>query len=140
MDWTRCVRSKTVRHDLMACTFFRNGTSSTQIASSFVQQRNDPRCSQALRNSPKHEFRVQCSGPSAFVAKMSDTTLWHELYSLITSLQPKLHRVSQSNETVPDAPKHYETHQNMNLGSNAVDLVHLLRKCSTRLRGMNCFH
>jgi len=106
--------------------FFSNGTSSTQIASSFVQQRNDPRCSQALRNSPKHEFRVQCSGPSAIVAKMSDTTLWHELFSLITSVQPKLHRVLLSNETVPDAPKHYKTNKNMNLGSNGVDQVRSL--------------
>ena len=106
MDWTRCVRSKTVRHDLMACTFFSNGTSSTQTASSFVQQRNDPRCSQALRNSPKHEFRVQCSGPSAIIAKMSDTTLWHELFSLIAPVQPKLLRVLYSNEMIPNAPKH----------------------------------
>ena len=140
MDWTRCVRSKTVRHDLMACTFFSNGTSSTQIAPSFVQQRNYPRCSQALQNSPKHEFRVQCSGPSAIVAKMSDTTLWHDLFSLIASVQPKLHRVLLSNETVPDAPKHYETNQNMNLGSNGVDQVRSLWKYSTQLHGMNFFH
>ena len=72
--------------------------------------------------------------------KMSHTTSWHELFSLITLVQPKLHRVSQTNEMVPDAPKHYETHQNMNLGSNAVDLVRSLRKCSTRLCAMNSFH
>ena len=95
----------------MACTFFNNGTSSTQIASSFVQQRNDPGCSQALQNSPKHEFRVQWGGPGAFVAKMFDMTSWQKLFSLITPVQPKFNRVSQSNETVPDAPKHYETHQ-----------------------------
>ena len=63
---------------------------------------------------------------SAIVAKMSVTTLWHELFSLITSVQPKLHRVWLSNETVPDAPKHYETNQNMNLGSNGVDQVRSL--------------
>jgi len=79
----------------------------------------------------KNEFIVQWDGPGAFVAKMSHTTSWHELFSLITLVQPKLHRVSQTNEMVPDAPKHYETHQNMSLGSNGVDQVHLLRKCST---------
>ena len=30
-------------------------------------------------NAPKHEFRVQCSGWGAFVAKNPDVTVWHEL-------------------------------------------------------------
>ena len=41
------------------------------------------------------------------------------------------------NETIQNAPKHYETHQNISLGSNRVDLVRLLRKIPMRLRGMN---
>ena len=41
--------------------------------------------------------------------------------ALIASVQPILHLVSCSNETLPSAPKHYETHQNMSLGSNGVD-------------------
>ena len=48
--------------------------------------------------------------------------------ALIAPVQPILHRVSCSNETLPNAPKHYETHQNMSLGSNGVDQVRLLRK------------
>src|SRR6185369_6194364 len=38
---------------------------------------------------------------------------------------------------VPNAPKRYETHQNISLGSNGVDRVRSLRKIPTRLRGMN---
>ena len=38
---------------------------------------------------------------------------------------------------IPNAPKHYETHQNMSLGSNGVDWVRSLRKITTWLRGMN---
>jgi len=38
---------------------------------------------------------------------------------------------------VPNAPKSYETHQNVSLGSNGVDRVHSLRKNPTRLRGTN---
>src|SRR4026208_2534465 len=38
---------------------------------------------------------------------------------------------------VPNAPKWYETHQNMSLGSNGVDRVRLLRKIPMRLRGTN---
>ena len=48
--------------------------------------------------------------------------------ALIAPVQPILHRVSCSNETLPSAPKHYETHQNISLGSNWVDQVHWLQK------------
>ena len=38
---------------------------------------------------------------------------------------------------VPNAPKLYETHRNMSLGSNGVDRVHSLRKILKRLLGTN---
>src|SRR4026207_50011 len=38
---------------------------------------------------------------------------------------------------IPNAPKWYEMHQNMSLGSNGVDRVGSLRKILTRLRGTN---
>ena len=47
--------------------------------------------------------------------------------ALIAPLQPILHRVSFINETLPSAPKHYETHQNMSLGFNWVDRVFVLK-------------
>ena len=56
---------------------------------------------------------------------------------LIAPVQPVLQRVSCSNEILPDAPKHYETHTNMSLGSNGVDRVRSLRKIPTRPRGTN---
>ena len=46
-------------------------------------------------------------------------------FALIAPVQPALHQVSCSNETIPNAPKHYEMHQNMSLGSNGVDRVRL---------------
>ena len=48
--------------------------------------------------------------------------------ALIAPAQPVLHRVSYSNETLPNAPKNYEMHQNMSLGSNGVGRVRSLRK------------
>ena len=57
--------------------------------------------------------------------------------ALIAPVQHILHRVSCRNETLPNAPKYYETHQNMSLGSNGVDQVRLLRKNPMRLRGKN---
>ena len=32
-----------------------------------------------VRIAPKLQFRVQCGGSGAFIAKNSDATLWHEL-------------------------------------------------------------
>ena len=53
-------------------------------------------------------------------------TCWEKLlhdfmartFALITPVQYVLHPVSCSYETIPNAPKHYATHQNMSLGSN----------------------
>jgi len=58
-------------------------------------------------------------------------------FALIAPVQPILHRVSCSNEIVPNAPKHYETHQNMSLGPGGVDRVDLLQKILTQLCGLN---
>jgi len=54
-------------------------TTSARFALSFVRQPNGPKCIQIVRNTPKHEFRVQWGGSGAFVAKNSDATSWHEL-------------------------------------------------------------
>ena len=58
-------------------------------------------------------------------------------FALIALVHPVLHRVSCSYETTTNAPKHYETHQNMSLGSNGVDQVLWLRKITTRFCGTN---
>ena len=52
-------------------------------------------------------------------------------------VRPVLHRVSKGNQTEPNAPKWYKTHQNVSLGSNGVDRVSSLRKIPTRVRGTN---
>ena len=44
-----------------------------------------------------------------------------QTFALITSVQYVLQQVSCSYEMIPNATKHYEMHQNMNLGSNGVD-------------------
>ena len=49
-------------------------------------------------------------------------------FALIAPVHPILHRVSCSYETIPNAPKHYATHQIMSFGSNGVDWVRSLRK------------
>jgi len=39
-----------------------------------------------------------------------------------------LHQASCSNETIQNAPKHFETQQYMSLGTNGVGQVHSLQK------------
>ena len=56
-------------------------------------------------------------------------------FALIAPVDPVLHRVSGSYETIPNAAKHYATHQNMSIGSNGVDSVCSLQKIPTWLRG-----
>jgi glycyl-tRNA synthetase beta subunit len=58
-------------------------------------------------------------------------------YALIAPVQPVLHQISGINEILPNTPKHYETHQNMSLGSNGVDWVRSLQKILMRLHGTN---
>jgi len=55
-------------------------TSLAHFALNFVTHPNCPKCSQIVRNAPKHEVRVQCGGSGAFVAKYTDTTSWYKLF------------------------------------------------------------
>ena len=45
------------------------------------------------------------------------------IFALIAPIRPILHQVLCGNVTVPNARKHYETHQIMCLGSNGLDRV-----------------
>ena len=58
-------------------------------------------------------------------------------FALIAPLQPFLHRVYCHNKTFPNPPDHYETLQNMSLGSRGVDRVQWYREITKRLRGTN---
>ena len=117
----------------MARTF---ASSSPCFAPSFMQLRNDRKCTQTLWNTPKHEFSVQWGGSGAFVAK---NTMWlvARTFVLIEPVQYVLKRVLCSYGTIPNAPKYYKTYWYMTLGSNGVDWVRPLRKIATWLCGTN---
>jgi hypothetical protein len=53
------------------------------------------------------------------------------------TVRPVLRWVSKVNQTVPNASKLYEMHQNMSLGSYGVERVRSLRKIPTPLRSTN---
>ena len=77
VDWVHSLRK--IPTSLRGTNFSINCTSSPRFAPSFMQLRNDPKCTQAQWNTPKHEFRVQWGGSSAFVAKNYNVTSWYEL-------------------------------------------------------------
>ena len=47
-------------------------------------------------------------------------------FALIAPVLSVLQQVSCSYETIPNATKYYETHQNISLGCNGADWVHSL--------------
>ena len=83
-------------------------SSSKRFAPSFVRQPNGRQCTQTVRNTPKHEFRVQWRGSGGFIAN-SDATSWHELLHqfgpFCTEFQ-KLTKRSQMHQNCMNAPKH----------------------------------
>src|SRR6185437_6589281 len=60
VDQVLWLRKITTR--LRGTNFCINCTSSVCFATSFMQLRNDNKCTQTLRNIPKHYFRVQLGG------------------------------------------------------------------------------
>ena len=111
---------------LRGTNFCINWTSSVCLAPSFMQLRNDPKCTQILLNAPKHYFWVQWGGLGPCEKTRRDFVAW--TFALIGPVHSVFHRVSCSYETIPNAPKHYETRQNMSLKSNVVDQVRWCEK------------
>jgi hypothetical protein len=107
-----------------------------------MQLWNDPKCTETLCNAPIHEFRVLWGGLGAFVEKKSRRDFVARAFALTALVHRVFHQVSCGYEMIPDAPKHYATHQNMSLGFNVVDWVRSLQKIPTLLCGtyfcINC--
>jgi len=121
----------------VAWTFALITTVRPRVEPSIVNQQNGPKCPQTLRNKTKHEFRVQWGYINCIRCEKfgHDFVAW--TFALIAPVQPILHRVSCTNEMVRNAPKPYETHQNMSLGSDGIDILDLLQKILTQLCGLN---
>ena len=135
VDWADLLQR--ILLQLCGLNFCFNCNSSAWFEPKIVKQRNGPKCTQTLRNKTKHDFRFQWVSISCIRCEKfgNDFVAW--TFALIAPVQPISHRVSCSNEMVPDAPKHYETEQKMSLGSNGVDWVRLLWKHQTRHCGTN---
>ena len=135
MDWADLFQK--ILLQFYGLNFWINCNSSAWFEPSIVKQWNCPKCTQTLRNKTKHDFRFQWGWVSCIRCEKfgHDFVAW--TFALIAPVQPILHRVSCSNEMVPNTPKYYETQQKMSLGSNGVDWVRSLWKHLTRLCGTN---
>ena len=136
MGWIRCVLCEKLQRDFVARTFALIASFQyvlEQVSCSYETIPNAPKYYGTHRNisfgSNRVDQCVRCEKlPHVFVART---------FALLAPFHPVLHWVSNSYETIPNAPKHYETHQNMRLRSNGVDQVHSLWKIKLWLRGTN---
>ena len=84
-------------------------TCSARFAPNSVRQPNGPKCTQIIRNVPKHQFRVQWGGSGAFIAKNSDTTSWHELLHLFGPFCTEFCKATKLSKMQPNSTKRTKT-------------------------------
>ena len=91
VDWVRSLRK--IPMCLRGTTFCINCPSSPRFAPSFMQFRNDPKCTQTLCNAPKHEF----GGPMGLIGcvhcEKSRRDFVARTFALMAPVHPVLHRV-----------------------------------------------
>jgi len=132
MGWIECILCEKFWCDFMAQTC-------ALIAPVQPVLHRVAKCIQTLRKRTK----TRVYGPMGWITCVCcEKFRWDfvaRTFALIAPLQPISHRVSCNNETIQNAPKHYKTHQFMNLASNGVDRVRSLRKTLMQFRGTNFF-
>ena len=136
MGWIRCDRCEKLLRDFVGWTFVLTGPVQYvlhQVSCSYETIPNAPKYCETDRNINMGSNRVDwvCS-LRKIQCDFAATT-----FALIAPVHRVLHQVSCSYEMIPNAPKHYQMHQNMSLGSNEVDQVRSLQKSTTWLRRTN---
>ena len=123
MWWIECVLCKKFRCDSMAQTCPLIAPVQPVLHRVSCSNETLTNALKHYKNAPKHEFRVQWGGSRAFVAKNS---MRFRTTNFCIYVQPVLRQVLCSNETLPNAPKHYENDPEHEFGSNGVDRVRSL--------------
>ena len=140
MGWIGCVHCEKSERDFVARTFSWIAPVHTvlpRVSCSYKTRTNAPKHNETYENMSLGSNGVD------WVRSLRKIPTWLRgmNFALIAPVHPVLHRVSCSYETIPNAPKHYTTHQNMSLGSNGAYWVRSLWKIPTWLRGTNfCFN
>ena len=134
VDWERSLWK--ISTWLRGTSLCINCTSSHSCASSFMLFWNDPKCTQTLCNTPKHELRVQWGGLGLFVAKTPEWLHGTNFRINCTSS----HHFAPSFMQLRNDNRWTQTQWNLwkyELGSNGVDWVCSLQKIQMSHRGMN---
>jgi len=137
MGWIRCFGCEKLQREFMAQTFAliaRIQYVLQQVSCSYETIPNAPKYYETDRN-----ISLGSNGADwvCLLRKKSRRDFVPRTFALMSPLHPVLHRVSCSYENFPNAPEHYEMHQNMSLEPNGLDQLHWLRKITTRLRATN---
>ena len=125
MGWIRCVGCEKVQRDFVARTFALIRPVQyvlQQVSCSYGTISNAPKYYKTDRNISLGSNRVI----GCIRCEKSRRDFMARTFALITPVQYVLQPVSCSYETIPNAPKYYETDQNLSLGSNEVDWVRSL--------------
>src|SRR6185503_5845207 len=62
-----------------------------------------------VRNTTKHEFRIQRVGLGAFIAKNSDATSWHKLLHLFGPFCTEFRKLTKRSQMRPNSTKDTKT-------------------------------
>ena len=135
MGWITCVCCEKFRWDFVARTFAL--IAPIQPISHRVSCSNE-----TIQNAPKHyKMHQWVYRPMGWIGcvrcEKFQCDLMAQTCPLIAPVQHVLHQVSCNIETLPNAPKHYEMHQNKSLGSNGVNRLCSLPKMLMRVQGSN---
>ena len=136
MEWVGCIRCEKFQNDFMAQTW--------SLIAPVQHVLHRVSCSnETLQNAPKHyethqNMSLWSNGVDPVHCEKFRCDFKTRTCALIAPVQPVLHRVSCSNEILPNTPKHYETHTNMSLWSNGVDRVRTLRKILCDFMARTC--
>ena len=111
MGWIRCVHYEKLWWDFVARTSPLIALVQHVLHRVSCSNETNPKCTQTVWKKPILEFRVQLGGSSAFFAKNSDATLWHQFNLFCT----EFHVVTKHWQMHPNTTK---MHQNISLGFN----------------------
>jgi len=136
MGWIGCVRCNKFWHDFVAQNFGLIAPDQYvlhHISCGYEIIRNE------LKHYASHKNMSLGSNGVDRVRSLRKITMWLRGmdFCINCTCSPSFAQSFISYETIPNAPKHYEMHQNMNLGSNGIYRVRFLRKITKWLRGTN---
>ena len=122
MGWIRYIRCKKLQRDFVGRNFV--------LIAPVQYVLHQLTCKyETIPNAPKYYKRTETlvQGQMGWIGcirfKKYRRDIVARTFALIVPDHPVLHQVSCSYETIPNAPKYYETHRNISLGSKCTQIL-----------------